>query len=190
VSARRLLPLLAAGALLAGCVADDTATTIDGYPACAAPAGQVSRGMLIMAQSVPAARWLPCVRSLPVGWSFDRLAPRQGESVFWLHSDRDGQRALGVLLQSTCDTAGSTEVPSEQPAMRRYERVLRVSKGYGGERYYVFEGGCVTYRFNLAGSTRAEPVAAVSDALGFITRASLTTRLREVSDGRLDLDPA
>jgi hypothetical protein len=173
--------------LLSGCTEEEASTTVQGFPACSSEPGTVSRGMLIMSQSVPDASWLPCVRSLPVGWIFDKLEPRDGEATFWLHSDRDGNRALGVLLRSTCDTAGSTEVPSEQPGMRRFERVLRVSHGYGGERYYLFLGGCVTYRFNLNGTTRAEPVAAVSDALGFLSRADLATRLREASDGRLDL---
>ena len=65
----------------------------------------------------------------------------------------------------------------------------RVSAGYGGERYYTFDGGCVTYRFDLRGSTRAEPVAAVSESLAFLSRQKLDEMVRQVSGGRLRLDP-
>jgi hypothetical protein len=73
--------------------------------------------------------------------------------------------------------------------MRRYERVARVSQGYGGERHYTFLGGCVTYRFDLRGSTRAEPVAAISESLSFLARRNVDEMLRQISDGRLRLDP-
>jgi hypothetical protein len=79
-------------------------------------------------------------------------------------------------------------VPSERPEMRRYERVTRVSSGYGGERHYTFAGGCVTYKFDLRGGTRAEPVAAISESLGFMSRASLARQVHDSSDGRLELD--
>ena len=72
--------------------------------------------------------------------------------------------------------------------MRRYERVTRISHGYGGERHYTFTGGCVTYRFDLRGNTRAEPVATISESLGFLSRASLARQVHDSSDGRLELD--
>jgi hypothetical protein len=104
-------------------------------------------------------------------------------------SDRDGMHALTVLLRPSCDVTGATEVPSELPEMRRFERVTRVSSGYGGERHYIFDGGCVTYRFDLRGSTRAEPVAAVSESLAFLSRQKLDEMVRQVSGGRLRLGP-
>ena len=47
----------------------------------------------------------------------------------------------------------------------------------------------MTYRFDLRGSTRAESVAAISESLGFLARRNLDEMLRQVSDGRLRLDP-
>ena len=47
----------------------------------------------------------------------------------------------------------------------------------------------MTYRFDLQGSTRAESVAAISESLGFLARRNLDAMLRQVSDGRLRLDP-
>ena len=72
--------------------------------------------------------------------------------------------------------------------MRRFERVTKVSDGYRGERHYTFAGGCVTYRFDLRGSTRAEPVATISESLAFLSRQKLDEMVRHVSGDRLRLD--
>jgi hypothetical protein len=185
-----LLSWVLLAALAAGCVnAGELAEDVGRQPTCESKPGTVRRGVLIMAQSVPSAGWLPCIRTVPPGWSFDEIHPRDGEVRMLFSSDRDGVHALTVLLRSTCDLTGATEVPSEQPEMRRFERVTRVSSGYGGERHYTFAGGCVTYRFDLRGSTRAEPVAAVSESLAFLSRQKLDEMVRQVSGGRLRLEP-
>lgn len=48
----------------------------------------------------------------------------------------------------------------------------------------------MAYRFDLQGDSRAEAVAVVTDALAFVGRQSLARQVREVSDGRLELDGA
>jgi hypothetical protein len=48
----------------------------------------------------------------------------------------------------------------------------------------------VTYEFDLRGSTRAEPVAAVSESLAFLSRRNLDEMVRQVSGDRLHLDPS
>jgi hypothetical protein len=192
VRARRALAglLLLAGSA-GGCVdSSELAVEVGRRPDCTSPPGTVQRGLLIMAQSVPSADWLPCIRTVPLGWTFDEIRPRDGETVVVFNSDRDGTHALTVLLRPSCDLAGATEVPGELPGIRRFERVTRVSSGYGGERHHTFAGGCVTYRFDLRGGTRAGPVAAVSESLGFLSRRDLDEQVREVSGGRLRLDPA
>jgi hypothetical protein len=184
---RRLLVLLLAGLATAGCV-NTGPIEVGQQPTCTSPAGTVRRGVLIMAQAVPEAQWLPCIRSLPPGWSFAGIRPRDGEATLLFDSDRDGLHALTVLLRPSCDVAGATAVPSEHPEMRRYERVTRVGTGYGGERHYLFAGGCVTLRFDLRGTTRGEPVAAAAESIAFLSRRNLDQMVRRVSDDRLRLD--
>jgi hypothetical protein len=184
---RRPAVLALLALLAAGCV-DTGPVDVGQQPTCTSPAGTVRRGLLIMAQAVPDAQWLPCIRTIPPGWSFTGLRPRDGEAALFFDSDRDGVHALTVLLRPSCDLTGATQVPSEQPEMRRYERVTRVSTGYGGERHYVFAGGCVTLRFDLRGSTRAEPVAAAAESIAFLSRRNLDQMVRHVSDNRLRLD--
>jgi hypothetical protein len=180
------LLLLSCG-VTTGCVNSDVVSSAGGLPRCA-PRGAVPGGTVLMAQSVPGAQWLPCVRQVPVGWRFAGLEAKDGQTTIQFNSDRDGPHALTVFLRPTCDTAGATDVPSEWPEMRRYERATRVSSGYGGERHYTFTGGCVTYRFDLHGDTRAEPVAVITDALAFVSRRSVARQIRDFSDGRLELD--
>lgn len=190
VRTRGLAVLLLLAAAAAGCspgvqVVGDAA----GLPRCVPVADDAVGGMVLMAQSVPAARWLPCVRQVPPGWTFWALQADDTGTEIHFGSDRDGTDALTVLLRGGCDLAGASEVPSEQPEMRRWERVTRVTSGYAGERHYVFAGGCVTFRFDLRGTTRAEPVATITDALGFLSRAALARQVRAATDGRLELDP-
>jgi hypothetical protein len=185
---RRRTALLAL-ALLAttGCINAQVGSAT-GLPRCAPETDGLPGGLVLMAQSVPSARWLPCVRQVPVGWKFVAFDARDGQTDIRFSSDREGMTALTVLVRPSCDLTGAEEVPSEWPELRRYERVTRVSSGYGGERHYTFTGGCVTYRFDLRGDTRAEGVAVISDALGFVSRQSVARQVRDGSDGRLELD--
>ena len=171
-----------------GCVQTQLVGSATGLPRCAPEPAEVPRGLVLMAQSVPSAQWLPCLRDVPVGWTFVAFDARDGQTSLRLGSDREGMTALTVLVRPSCDVTGAAEVPSEWPELRRYERVTRVSSGYGGERHYAFTGGCVTYRFDLRGDTRAEAVAVVSDAFGFVSRESVARQVRDGSDGRLELD--
>jgi hypothetical protein len=160
-------------------------------PECSLPSGDPDRLLILMAQSVPTSSQLPCIRGqLPLGWTFGDFDVRNGAAQFWLDSDRDGQQAVTVLLSASCETGGATPVASEYPGMRQYERVTRVTAGYGGERYYLYPGGCTTYRFNLHGESRAQPVVVISQVLSFISRDTLRQQVRELTDGRMELDPS
>ena len=180
-----MLPLVAV--LLAGCASDTTATTA--LPTCADGDGEAANGVVLMAQSVPTASWVPCLRTtLPLGWGFHHLDARNGVARFWLDSDRDGQRAIEVRLEPACDTSGSTEIPSDRDEMDRMERVTMTTPRFEGERYYVFEGGCITFVFRLGGESRGEPLALATQAVGAVSRADLLDQVSEESGGRLHLD--
>ena len=181
-----LLALLAGG-FLAGCAGNSTAIT--DQPLCRSGSG-LGNGVILMAQSVPSASWIPCVRTaLPLGWSFHHLVARNGAATFWLDSDRDGVQAVEVRLEATCDTAGATEIPSDREGMRRFERVGQVDPTFVGHRYYLFAGGCLTFGFRLAGDSPGEALALAADAVGTVRRADVGAQVRRDSGGRLSLDP-
>jgi hypothetical protein len=174
---------------LSGCSSDTTATTE--LPTCAdAEHGSASNAVILMAQSVPTASWVPCLRTaLPLGWGFHHLDARNDVAFFSLDSDRDGQEAITVRLEASCDTSGSTEILSDREGMQRFERVRQTTPHFQGNRYYRFDGGCITFEFRLTGQSRGEPLALATQAVGVISRADLIEQVHENSDGRLSLDP-
>jgi hypothetical protein len=129
--------------------------------------------LVLLAQSVPTAAFVPCIAYFPPGWTFGGEHLRNGRSEFWLDSDRAGYRAVTVVLAPACGTSGAVEVPPEpnEPPMKRFEEPKAVEPSFSGNRYYVFPGGCVTYRFAFVrGATFAQAVEA-SEALTFVDRA-------------------
>ncbi len=140
------------------------------------------------AQSVPSASLVPCVRSLPEGWTFGAASVRNGWSRFTLDHDRAGSPALVVRLTGECDISGATPTPSDQPGTQRYERT---EPGHSGPTvtYTVFPGGCVTIRFRSTGGVDASIIDEAKSAIGFTTRHALQNALEQRSKGRLHLDP-
>jgi hypothetical protein len=76
----------------------------------------------LMAQSVPSASLVPCVRSLPVGWSVANVTVNDGRSVLTLDHDRAGDGALVVRLTAACAPAGAVEGPSPTAGLRHLQR--------------------------------------------------------------------
>jgi hypothetical protein len=193
VSARRrwatLLLALAAVLVLPGCVRVGGTLSGDLVACKEGDDATPSNGVVLMAQSVPSASWVPCLQGMPLGWHFAGMDVDRGAGRFWLDSDRDGDRAIGIRLTESCVTEGATEIPSDRPEMRRLERVTQVLPMYIGRRYYVFDGGCITVVFKLSGQNRGEPLAVATQGIGAVTRDELRTLVRQKSGGRLELDP-
>ncbi len=185
---RRLSPAAAlAGALLTGCVAPASLGS-DELACRAGDDAQPARGVVLMAQAVPSAAWLPCLDAVPLGWSLAGVEVRDGSGGFWLDSDRDGVRAIEARLTASCDTRDATEIPSDREGMRRLEQVTQVHPEYVGTRYYVFDGGCLAMVFRLAGDYRAEPLAVATESIDVVRRADVAAYVHEDSGGRLTLD--
>jgi hypothetical protein len=181
------VPLVAL--VVAACSSDTTVSTQP--PFCSAAGKGSDNGVLLIAQSVPTSSWVPCLRTgVPSGWTFAGLDARNGSTRLSLDSDRDGVGAIEVRLVPSCDTQGATEIPSDREGMRRLERVNEVSPHYVGTRYYVFDGGCLTFHFHLGGDSHGEALALASQLVGAVPRSDLRAQVRKDSDGRLSLDPA
>jgi hypothetical protein len=176
--------------LSTGCAGGVHVGAPTGVPDCTSPDGQVGEAVILVAQSVPSAQLLPCLRALPVGWIFHMLDAQRGRTRVLLSAgDRDGEHEVTLVLEGDCDVTGAREVPSEQSGTRRYDRVARVSPGYRADRYYAFPGGCVTHRFDLRGRAGIEAAEAISAGLGFVSRDAVAATVSRRSHGRLTLDP-
>lgn len=184
-----LLPAISAAAVLfAGC--SITPQDFNVTAQCGNAARVDNPVLVVMAQAVPTAQLIPCIQSIPAGWTQGDLDAHNGRAFFVLASSIDGPHAVTVILTRDCDTRGASPVPTDEPGTRRYERPTQIARGYAGERYYLYPGGCTTYRFDLNGPTRAQPVNEVSTAVGFVSRDAIRAKVRRDTDGRINLDPA
>ena len=144
-----------------------------------------------MAQAVPTASQLPCIELLPAGWSVSDIFVRNGRVRFSLDSDRVGSHAVEVVLERFCTLGNVTRVPSDQPGTRRFQEVIAIEPGrrYRGAVYYLFPGGCVTYRLDFRSDEQARPLSEVSLALGFVPRDAARKTVSDYTHGRMQLDP-
>jgi hypothetical protein len=139
---------------------------------------QESEFFVLMAQSVPSATLLPCIRALPAGWTYSGSDVRNHSARFWLDSDRAGIHAVEVSLTATCEVAGALDVTNStsEAGVRDYLREL-VLRPFSANRYFTFPGGCVTYRYRFGGT--ADPVLALEadEALTFGPRAAVVAQV-------------
>jgi hypothetical protein len=148
--------------------------------------------MWLQAQAVPTASFVPCVASLPVGWSFGLLTVNNGRSTITVDHDRAGSKAIDLRFAETCDVTGATEVVTDVPGARRFERGPVEGTDALLTWYEVFPGGCSVAK--LSSRTAAPEVledvtAEAARVISFVSRAELARALDDRSDGRLQLDP-
>jgi tRNA A-37 threonylcarbamoyl transferase component Bud32/membrane-associated phospholipid phosphatase len=143
----------------------------------------------LLAQSVPSASLVPCLRSLPVGWMVGNVTVNDGRSVLSLDHDRAGPGVLVIRLTATCDTRGTTEVNSDQPQVRRYQRIDRQTPRLEATRFDRFQGGCVTAQAAVPAANQAEITGQLATIVGYTSRQALQQALDQRSDGRLRLNP-
>ena len=189
---RRLLLAAAVCLLATGCVRPaNTEFSQARVPTCRYQGRQGTALVVLMAQAVPTASQLPCVELLPAGWSVSDIFVRNGRARFALDSDRVGGHAVQVVLERFCTLGRVTRVPSDHAGTRRYQEVISIEPGrrYQGAVYYLFPGGCVTYRLDFRSDEQARPLTEVSLALGFVSRDTLRQTLGDFTDGKVPLDP-
>jgi tRNA A-37 threonylcarbamoyl transferase component Bud32/membrane-associated phospholipid phosphatase len=144
----------------------------------------------LLAQSVPSASLVPCVGSLPPGWSVGEVTVNNGRSVIRLNHDRAGTGVLVVRLTAGCDTRGAVPVSSNQPQVRSYQRTQSLTPTLSVTRLDRFPGGCVTTQAAVPAANRAEVASQLATIVGYTTRQALQQALDQRSGGRLQLDPS
>ena len=153
---------------------------ISGAPTC-----DTGDMMVLVAQSVPTATSVPCIESFRAGWEAGAVRIARDRTTFSLDSDIGGRGAVQVTLlrQSDCHVRGVPPVPSDQVGIRRYERVEALPPHFRSTRYYLFPGGCVTYRFAFEKGSSAELLVAADTMLGFQPRRALIDHVADETDG-------
>jgi hypothetical protein len=164
---------LATGALIAivtGCSIEQTMPA----PSCASGGSN-----LIVAQSVPSASRVPCLETLPDGWSVTSVSVNQDRSIITLDSDRAGAGAATLRLVPACDVSAAVPATSEYSESERFEHIKQLAPGFTASRFYRFAGGCVTWDFQFDDDASATEAVALGEALRLIPRRELGDLLSE-----------
>ena len=180
--AAAMLAIFAVSAVFGvGLLLPDTATTGVHVTLGAAPRAPdcgTGHTMILAAQAVPSAAFLPCINALPSGWTTADPEIASGQASFGLDSGQPGLQSVTITLTATCDMAGARQIPSGQPGVRRFERPPSLVPGYSDVRYDVFPGGCVTYRFVLGPGASPVVTTTVDSAVAFMPRSELVGYVR------------
>ena len=121
-----------------------------------APTCGTGQSMQLMAQAVPSAMELPCVASLPLGWSVSTAETIRGKANFEIGVGDGSSESVTVTLTESCP--GPLE---------------------GTERIKI-EGGCVAYHSRITDA--AVPSFAPGAGLSFTSRADLVAAVESESD--------
>jgi len=180
---RFLVPL----ALLAtGCTVSPADVGI--VPSC--PDGaEISDSVVLIAQAVPTAQLVPCVDRLPNGWGVAKVEIVSGRALIDLAGDDFGTVAVTATLTASCDLQNAATVSSDRPGTQRYDDAPTDSSDLEGTRRYVFDGGCVTYTYDLRPTRRDVPVEEALLAVGLLPRDAVSQSVRAEHDDRVELDP-
>ena len=160
--------LLAVSASLAGC-----ATFSHAAPRCDDPLR-----LAIIAQSVPSASYLPCIRTLPEGWGSSGFDPSQRGTSFLLNSDRSPGRPVVVRLAATCQPGKASPSPARAPGVVTYTRLTSIAPRFAGSLYDVFPGGCVSYGFDFTLGPQITLMEQFEEAVGLYPRQQLRLVLK------------
>lgn len=129
--------------------------------------------LAIIAQSVPGAAYIPCIRELPQGWSTSGFNPAKGGTSFVLNSDRSPGRPVKIQLAATCKTRGASPSPPRAPGVLTYTRLTSISPQFAGSLYDVFPGGCVSYSFDFTSGPHIALMEQFEGAIGLYSRQQL-----------------
>jgi hypothetical protein len=180
MSRRAVTAVVVLGAVLGpACASSQSA-----LPACNRTDEQI---FVLAAQAVPSATRLPCLTGLPAGWMFGGSLIRSGLVRFWLDSNVAGIHAVEVDLTAGCDTSGATEVPvsEDEVGTRVFQAPTSLPPHFGGTRYIVFPGGCLSSTYRFAPGAPATMALEADAVVSMLARRLIVTRVADELDETL-----
>jgi hypothetical protein len=160
--------MFAAAGLLSGCA---------GFSHAAPRCGDPLR-LAIIAQSLPSASYLPCIRTLPPGWTSSGFGASDRGTSFLLNSDRSPGRPVVVRLVAACQPGDASPSPPRAPGVVTYTRLASIAPRFAGRLYDVFPGGCVSYAFDFTLGSQIALMEQFEQAVGLYPRQQLRLVLR------------
>jgi hypothetical protein len=184
--------LLAIAMATSGCgtvyIGPDDADPSTGPMRCAQPDDRPSGMHVLIAQAVPTATAVPCLRSDAGNWTVAGFHAEDGQATVEFSYRYGNDDTATIDLAADCDVRAAHEVSSQFDGMRRYNREATRGGRYANEIHYVYPGGCASLRFDLSGQGADLRGAEIAGALGFVSRERLDQQIRSTSDNHLHLD--
>jgi hypothetical protein len=143
--------------------------------------------LALVAQTVPGAAYVPCLRPLEPGWRAAAFEAEPGRSLISLVSDRSGGKPVDVVLTAECDVRGASPERPRAEGVRSWLRVRAVSPAYAGDRYDVFPGGCLRSTFSFPRGPHIPLMEELVASVGLVRRSELAVQLRD--ELGVELDP-
>ncbi len=171
-----LVGTVAGGLAAGGCAVVEEQT----MPRC-----EANPRLAIVAQAVPGAAYVPCIATLPAGWSFEGLDVADGGATFTLTSDR-ADHDVQVELAAACDVEAATPVAPSDAGVRTYNFVESIDPRYAGRLFDVFPGGCVISSYDFERGPHVTLVAELQEAVGLLSRRELRQGIEADLGVRLD----
>lgn len=170
--------------LLGAALAPACASSQSALPACNRTDGGI---FVLAAQAVPSATKLPCINGLAAGWMFGGSLIRSGLARFWLDSDVAGIHAVEVDLTARCDTSGAFEVPAsaDEVGTHVFQAPVSLPPHFGGARYIVFPGGCLSSTYRFARGAPATLALEADAAVSLLARELIVSRVADELDESL-----
>lgn len=137
---RRVAVLVAvAAAVLAASCSSAISTPLRVLP-CTPSDERLDKQMVLMAQSVPTASAVPCLRAELDDWFLDDLDSWDGDTNIEFSRLID-QVALEIDLTRNCDRGAAVETATDQPGTRRFDERIRDGSTYRDRRFYLLPRG-------------------------------------------------
>jgi hypothetical protein len=163
-------------AALTGC-ADVDAT----MPKC-----EADSRLAIIAQSVPAAAYVPCISELPAGWSYAGVDVDDEGTAISLESDR-ADRRVDIILTASCEIGSATPIAPSDEGTRTYQLIESIDPRYAGSFIDVFPGGCIISSYDFERGAHVALITELQRAIDVYSRRQLRQELR--ADLGVSLDP-
>jgi membrane-associated phospholipid phosphatase/tRNA A-37 threonylcarbamoyl transferase component Bud32 len=140
------------------------------------PSCDANRTMIVMAQAVPTAEQLPCIRSLPLGWSLTGATIVRGRATFeLLVMSGGGGGGTGIQLQLGSGGASPVVDVTLTPT-------CPATSGDPKIQTIDVPGACVTYRSSLPAGVGPVPSFDPGGGLSYVPRSQLVTFVDQDED--------
>jgi len=156
-----------------------------GAPPCDDPSANI---VVLVAQSVPSATMIPCVSSIPSGWTFGGGTVSKDESRMWLDSAVAGIHAVQATLTAICEPpsdAIETVPGAGEAGTRVFQEPQTLEPSFRWTRYVTFPGGCVVYDYTFVAGAPPSLSLVANDVFSFIPRADVVSAVRDDFDETL-----